>query len=188
MEVVQRLPIVAARRIQEAAPERAQVLPSRAQVLMVVIRDVPQLAQPELRNDVGDLLGHGKEGCGKSSVLPSRVPGEVERIPRELDGRLAQKQTNRARRSAVPSQVMLRPLPPGRVPELDVRKQEWALTCQPARRAIQTHPKIPVHPHHLGHGALTALARNLRHLLYEQFVELVNELEARTTAPGRDGH
>jgi hypothetical protein len=83
---------------------------------------------------------------------------------------------------------MLRPFPPGHVPELDVRKQKWALTRSPARGAIQTHPKVPVHPQYLGRGALGFLARYLRHLLHEQFIEVVNELEARATGPRRDGH
>jgi hypothetical protein len=188
MQVVERFAVVATCRTQEPTPERAQVLPSRAQVLMVVIREVPQLAQPEFRNYVGDLVRHGEESRGKSGVLPSRIPCDNERIPREVDGRLAQKQAFRARRPAVPRRVILRPLPPGRVPELDIRKQKWALTCSPACRATQTPPEIPMHPHHLGHGAFAVLACDLHHLLYEQFVELVNELEARAAGPRRDGH
>lgn len=188
MQVVQRLPVVAARRAQEPTPERAQVLPSRAQVLMAVIRDVPQLAQPELRNDVGNLVGHGEESSGKSGVLPGRAAGDDERVSREVHGRLAQKQAHRARRPAVPRRFILRPLPPGRVPELDVREQKRALTHPPAGRAIQTQPQISMHPHHLGHGARAVLACDLRHLLYEHFVELVNELEAGAAGPRGDGH
>lgn len=188
VQVVQGLPIVAARCTQEAAPERTQVLPSRAQVLMALVRDLPQLAQPELCNDVSDLVRHGEEGCGKTGVLPGRVPGDDESISREVDSRLAQEQPRRARRPAVPPGIMLRPFPPGRVPELDVRKQKWAPTRPSARRAIQTHPKVPVHPQYLGRGAVGLFARNLRHLLHEEFIEVVNELEARATCPWRDGH
>lgn len=188
MQVVQRFAVVAASRAQEPTPERAQVLPSRAQMRMVVIRDVLQLAQAELCNDVGDLVRHGKESGGKPGILPGRVPGDDKCISREVDSRLAQKQAHRGRRPTVPRQVILRPLPPGRVPELDVREQKRALTRPPACRAIQTQPKIPMHQHHLGHGALAVLACYLRHLLYEKFVELVNKLEAGTTGPRRGGH
>lgn len=188
MQVVQRLHVVAACRAQESTPERAQVLPSRAQMLMAVIRDVPQLAQPELRNDVSNLVRHGEESSGKSGVLPGRAAGDDESISRELDGGLTQKQAHRARRPAVPRRFILRPLPPGRVPKLDVRKQKRALTRPTAGRAIQTQPKISMHPHHLGHSALAVRACDLRHLLYEHFVELVNELEAGATGPRRDGH
>ena len=188
VQVIQRLPIVAARCAQEAAPERAQVLPSGAQVLMVTVSDLPQLAQPELCNDMGDLVRHGEESGRKTDVLPGRVPCDDERIPREVDGRLAREQSRRARRAAVPPGIMLRPLPPGLVPELDVRKQKWTLTRPSARRAIQTHPKVPVHPQYLGRGAVGLFARNLRHLLHEEFIEVVNELEARATCPWRDGH
>lgn len=188
MQVVHRFPIVAARRVQEAAPERAEVFPSWAQVLMVTIGNVPQLAHPELCDHVGDLVRHGKESSGKSGVLPGRTPGDDERIPCEVDGRLAQKQARRARRSSMPSGVISCPLPPSRVPELDVRKQKWALTRPQACRAIQTRPKIPMHSHHLGHGALAVLACDLRYLFYEMLIELVNELEAGAARPRRDRH
>ena len=188
MQVVQRLAIVAASRAQEPTPERTQMLPPRAQMLMAVIGHVPQLAQPQLCNDAGNLVGHCKERSSESGVLPGGAPRNDKRIPHQLDGRLAQEQAHRARCTAVPRRLVLRMLPPGGVAELNVREQERAMTRQLACGAIETHPKIPVHPHHLGHGAAVVLACGLRQLLDEQLVEFMNEFEEGATSPRRDRH
>lgn len=188
MQLVQRLAIVAARRAQEPAPERAQVLPSWAQVLMVVIGHVSQLAQPELCNDAGDLFGHGEERSSKSGVLLGGVPGNDERIPHQVDGRLAREEAYRAGWAAMPRRVVLSALPPGGIAELDVREQKRTLTRPLTCWAIETDPKIPVHPHHLGHGVVAVLACSLCQLFDEQLVELMNELEAGASGPRRDRH
>jgi hypothetical protein len=186
MQVVERLAVVAAHRTQEAAPERAQVLPSRAQVLMAVIGYVPHVAQAKLRNDAGDPLRHREQGSGEPGVLSGRVAGNEERIPRQLDRRPAREQAHRAGRPAVPRRVALRALPPSRVPELEVHEQKRTLTCPLACGAVQTHPKIPVHPHYLGQRMPIVFPGSIRHLLYKQFIELVNELKAEVDGLVRD--
>lgn len=188
MQVVERLAIIVARRTEKPAPERAQVLPPWAQLLMVVVGDLPHVSQAKLRNDAGDSLRHRKQGSGEPGVLPRGVAGNEERIPHQLDGRPAREQAHRAGRPAVPRRVVLRPLPPGRVLEVDVHEQKWTLTCPLACGAFQTHPKIPVHAHHLWQRAPIVFSGSIRHLLYKQFVELVNELKAGAAGPMRDRH
>jgi hypothetical protein len=188
MQVVERLAVIADRRSQEPAPERAQVLPSRAQVLVALIGYAPHVAQAELRNDAGDPLRHREQRTGEPGVLSGSVAGNEERIPRQFNSRPAPKQAHRAGRPAVPRGVAVRALPPGRVPELEVPEQKRTLTCPPACGAVQTRPEILVHPHYLGQRMPVAFSRSIRHLFYKQFIELVNELKAGVDGPVRDRH
>lgn len=188
LQVVQRLAVITTRSAQEPPPERAQVLPSRPQVLMTLLGDPSQMMQAELRHDAGNLIGHREHGSGEPRVLSRSRPGDEERIPHQLDGGLARKQAYRGELPAVPRSIVLRTLPPSRISELNVRKQKRTFARPAACRAIEAHPKVAVHPHHLRQHALAVFPRGLRRLRNEPLIEFVNELEARAAIPGRDRH
>lgn len=188
MQIVERLAVVAARRTQEPAPERAQMLPSRAQVLMAMIGYAPHVAQSKLRYHAGNTLRHREQGSGEPGVLSGAVAGNEKGIPRQLDGRFAPKQARRAGRTAVPRRIALRAVPPCNVPELEVHEQKRTLTCPLACGAVQTHPKVLVHPHHLGQRMPIVFSGDVRHMLNKQLVELMNELKAGIDGLMRDRH
>lgn len=188
MQIVERLVVVAAGSTQEPTPERAQMLPSRAQVLMAVIRYAPHVAQSKLRDHACNSLRHRKQCGGEPGVLPGAVAGNEKGVPSQFDSRLAPKQAHRAGRPAVPRRIALRAAPPCDVPEMEVREQKRTLTRPLARRAIQTRPKILVHPHYLGQRMPIVFSGDLRHLLDKQLVELMNELEAGVDGLMRDRH
>src|SRR6185312_16356072 len=89
LHVVQCLDVVAASGTQKPSPEGAQMIPSRAQVLVVVIRNEPQVTQAERCNDTGDRIGHREQGGGKPGILPGGEPGDDERISHQLNRPLA---------------------------------------------------------------------------------------------------
>lgn len=184
MQVLQCLAVIATRGTQKPSPERAQVIPSRAQVLMMVIRNEPQLTQAELRNDTRDLVRHRKQRGGKARVLPGGVPSHHEGIPHQLNRALARKQAHRASGSALPRGVALRSLPPRLVPEVDVREQKRTSTRLPAATRTQSYPKIPVDPHRGRQGARLAFSDHFRRLINEPLVEFVYELETGAARPG----
>src|SRR5215469_4159012 len=101
MQIVQCLAVIAARGAQKPSPERTQMIPSRTQVLMVVIRNEPQLTQAQLGHDMSDLVRHGKQCGGEARVLSGGTPSDYERISRQLNGPLARKQVHRACGSAL---------------------------------------------------------------------------------------
>lgn len=187
MQVVQCFAIVATRGTQKPSPERALVIPSRTQVLMLVIRDESQVTQAELRNDTGDLLGHRKQDRGQAGVLPGGAPSDDERISHQLNCPLAWEQAHRASWPALPGAVALCSLPPSLVPELDISEQKRTSTCPPTCRWIQSYPKVPVDPHHIRQGARVAFPGHLRRLRNESLVEFVNQLETGAAPPAR-GH
>lgn len=162
------------------------MLPSRTQVMMVVIGDVPQLTKPELCNNAGNFFGHREERSRQSGVLPGGVPGNDERIPHQIDSWPAHEEAGEAGLATLPSWVVLRALPPDSVAELDVCEQKRALTRTSACRTVETHPEIPVHPDQLGQVAIAVLACGLGQLLDEQFVELMNEIEEGASGPRGD--
>jgi hypothetical protein len=187
MQVVQCLDVIATRGTQKPSPERAQVIPSRAQVLMVVIRNEPQVTQAELRNDTRDLIRHGKQCRGETRVLPGSAPSDDERISHQLDRPPARKQMHRPIWPALPRGVALRSLPPRLVPEVNVGEQKRTSARLPACRRIQGYPKVPVDPHRIRQGTGIALPDHFRRLRNEPLVEFVNELETGAARPGR-GH
>lgn len=188
MQIVERLAVVAHGRTQEPTPERAQMLPSRAQVLVAMIRYVSHMAQSKLRYHAGNSRRHSEKRCGKTRVQSGAVAGYEQGIPRQLDSRLAPKQAPRARRSAMPRRIALRATPPLNVPELEVHEQKRTPTCPLAREAIQPQPQITVHPHHLRQRVPIVVSGDVRHLLDKQLVELVNELEAGVDGLMRNRH
>ena len=187
MQIVQRLGIVAARGAQKSSPERAQVLPSQTQVLVMVIRNEPQVTQAELRNGTGAPVGHRKQARGEASVLPGRVPGDNERVAHQLNRPPAREVAHRDSWTALPRGVALHAMPPCLVPELDVGEQKWTSTRPMACRRIQSDPKVPVDPHHIRQRARVAFPGHFRRLLNEAFVEFIDELETGTARP-RWGH
>lgn len=184
LQVVQCFDVVAARGTQKPSPERAHVIPSRAQLLMVAIGNEPQVMQSELRHDARDPVGHCKQSRRKSGVLPGRAPGDGKRISHQLDRPPAREQA-RADRPALPGLVILRSPPPCLVPEVNVCEQERTTTRPPTCRRIKSEPEIPVHADHLRQGAGVALPDELRRLPNEPLVEFVNEFETRDAGPGR---
>lgn len=186
MQVAQRLAIIAVRSTQKPSPERAQMVPPRAQVLMVVIRNDPQVAQAELRNDTGNPVGHRKQGCREADILSGCAPRDGERIPHQFSFQPAREQSHRGSSwPALPRSIALRSLPPCLVSEVDVYEQKRTSTCAPACGRIQGEPKIPVHPHDLGQRARLAFADQFRRLGNESLIEFVNELEQGAAWPGR---
>ena len=148
MQIVQRLDVIAASSTQKPSPERAQMIPSRTQMLMMVIRDESQVPQAELRNDLSNLPGHCKQGRSKAGVLPGGAPGDDERISRQLNCPLTREQTHRTCWSALPRGVALRSLPPFLVSEMDISEQKGTSTRPPTCRCIQSYPKVAMYPHH----------------------------------------
>jgi hypothetical protein len=188
MQIVERLGLVADRRTQEPAPERAQMLPSRVQVLVAMIGYASHVAQSKLCYHARNSRRHREEGSGKTGVQSGAVAGYEKGIPCQLDSGLAPKQARRAGRSAVPRRIALRAAPPLNVPELEVHEQKRTLTCPLARGSIQAQPQITVHPHHLRQRMPIALSGNVSHLLNKQLVEFMNELEARVDGLMRNRH
>ena len=187
MQVVQCLDVIAAGGTQKPSPERAQMIPSGAQVLMVVIRNEPQVAQTQLRNDPDNVIGHCKQRRCEARVLPDGAPSDDERISHQLNCALTGEQAHRCCRPTLPRRVALRSLPPGLVSEVDVGEQKRTSARPPACRRIQRYPKIAVYPHHLRQRARIAFPDHLRCFNNEPLVEFMNELEARAARPGR-GH
>ena len=185
LQVVQCLDVIAACSAQKPPPERAQMIPSRAQLLMVVKRNESQMAQAELRNDSGHLLGHCKQGRGEARVLPGGVPGDDERISHQLNRELAGEQARRCCRPTLPRSVALRSLPPCLVSEVDVSEEKRTLARPLACGCIQSDPKVAMYPHHLRQCARVALSDNFRRLHDEPLVEFVDELETGAARPGR---
>ncbi len=187
MQVVERLDVVAARGAQKPSPERAQVIPSRTQMLMVVIRNEPQVAQPELRNDARNPVGHRKQGRGEADVLAGRVPGDDECISHQLNCPFTREQAHRGWWTTLPRRIALRSLPPCLALEVDIGEEKRTPTRPPTCGSIQRHPKIAMYPHHLRQRARLALSDHLRRLHDKSLVEFVYELETRATRPRR-GH
>jgi len=186
LQVMQGLDVIVARGTQKPSPERAHMIPSRAQVLMVAIRNEPQMAQAELRHNARNPVGHCKQRRGEAGVLPGSAPGDGERISHQLDSPLAREQAHWAGWPALPGDVALRSLPPCLVSEVNISEQKRASTRPTACRRIKRCPEIPVHAHHLRQGAGVALPDDFRHLPNEPLVEFVNELETGNARPGRE--
>jgi hypothetical protein len=185
LQIVQGFDVIAARGAQKPSPERAQVIPSWPQVLVVTIRDEPQVAQAEPRNDECNTFGHCKQGRSKACVLPGSAPGDGERISHQLDGPPAREQAHRAGRPALPRGIALRALPPCLVSEVNISEEKRASTRPAACRRIERCPEIPVHAQHLRQGAGVALPDDFRRLPNEPLVEFLNELETGDARPGR---
>lgn len=187
MQVVQCLDVIPARGTQKPSPERAQMIPSRAQMLMVLIRNEPQVAQAELRNNSGNLLRHCKQGGGEAGVLPGGAPGDDEGISHQLNCHLPREKAPKARWSTLPRVVALRSLPPCLVSEVNIGEEKRTSARPPACGRIQSHPQVAVYPHHLRQRARVAFSDHLRRLHDELLVEFVNELETGAAGP-RWGH
>ncbi len=185
LQVVQCLDVIADRGTQKPPPQRAQMIPSRAQLLMVVIRNEPQVAQAELRNDWGNLLRHCKEGRGEASVLPGGAPGDDKCISHQLNCHLTREQASRTRRSTLPRVIALRSLPPCLVSEMNIGEEKRTSARPPACGRIQSYPQITVYPHHLRQRARVAFSDHLRRLHDEPLVEFVNKLETGAARPRR---
>lgn len=188
MQIVERLAVVAARCTQKSAPERAQMLPPRAQVLMTMIGNASHVAQSKLRYHAGDSRRHRKKRSGKTGVESRAVAGYEKSIPRQLDSGLASKQAPRAGRPAMPRGIALRAAPPLDIPELEVHEQKRALACPLACGAVQAHPQIPVHPHHFRQRMSIIFSGDVHHLPNKQLVELMNELETGVDGLMRNRH
>ena len=187
MQVVQCLDVIAAGGTQKPSPERAQMIPSGAQMLMVVIGNEPQVAQTQLRNDPDNVIGHCKQRRCEARVLPGGAPSDDERISHQLNCALTGEQAHRCCRPTLPRRVALRSLPPCLVSEVDVGEQKRTSARPPACGRIQRYPKIAVYPHHLRQRARIAFPDHLRRLRNEPLVEFVNQLETGSARPGR-GH
>lgn len=185
LQIVQCLDIIAARGTQKPSPERAQMIPPRAQMLMVMVRNEPQVAQAELCNDSGNLLRHCKQSGGEAGVLPGGAPGDDECISHQLNCHLTREQASRARWPTLPRVVALRSLPPCLVSEMNIGEEKRTSARPPACGRIQSHPQITVYPHHLRQRARVAFSDHLRRLQDEPLVEFVNKLETGAARPGR---
>jgi hypothetical protein len=183
MQLKKRLVVIASGSAQKPSPKRRQMLPSRAQLMMLVLCDVAELAQAQLRYNAGDVFGHREQGSGDAGVESGDVPGDKQRIAHQFDGEPAREHADRSERTSVPRGFTLRSLPPWRIPELDIREEKRAATRAPLSRRIQRSPKGSVGAHYLGRGVLAVFSRRLRHELDVSFVELVDELEAWAARP-----
>ena len=183
MQFKKRLVIVASRGAQKPSPERSQVLPSRAQVMMLVLCNVAELAQAQLRHNAGHFFGHREQGSGDACVEPGDVPGDKQRIAHQLDGKAAREHADRSERATVRGGFTLRSFPPRWIPELNISEQKRTATRAPLSRRIQRQPKSSVRPEDLGRGVLATLSRRLRHERDISLVELVYELEAGAARP-----
>lgn len=161
------------------------MIPSRAQVLVVVIRNEPQVIQAKRRNDTGDRIRHREEGCGQPGILPGGAPGDDERISRQLNRPFAWEEARGGGWPALPGLVALNSLPPYLVTKVDVGEQKWTATRPLACSRIQSYPKIAVYSQHLRQRGRAAFADHFSRLHNEPLVEFVNEIETRPARPGR---
>lgn len=186
MQLKKRLLVIASGSAQQPAPERDQVLPSRAQVPVLVLCYVAELAQAELRHNAGDVFGHREQGCSGAGVESRDGPSDNQRIAHQLDGEAAREHADGGERTCLPRGFALRSFPPGRIAELDISEQKRAATRAPLSRRLQRLPKGSVRPHDLGHGVLGVFSCRLRYELDVSLIELVYELEAGAARPWGD--
>jgi hypothetical protein len=183
MQLKKRLIVIASSGGEKPFPERGQVLPPRTQVMMLVLGDVAELAQPEVRHNAGNVFGHREQGSGDLGVEARGVPSDNQGIAHQLDGEPAREHADRGERAPVRRRFTPRSFPPWHIPELDFSEQKRAATRASLSRRIQRQPKSPVRPHDFGRGVLAVLSRRLHHELDVPLVELVYELEASAARP-----
>lgn len=183
MQLKKRVLVIASSGAQKSTPERSQVLPSRAQLMMLVHCDVAQLPQPELRHNARNVFGHREQGSGDLGIQPRDVPSDNQGIAHQLDGESAREHAAGGERTSVPRGLPPCPFPPCRIAELNISEQKRAATRASLSRRIERQPKSPVRPYDFGRGVLAVLSRRLHHELDVSLVELVYELEASAARP-----
>ncbi len=183
VKVEQRLVIAAASRAQQPPPERGQLLPSWAQLPMMVLCHLPKMPQTQFCDDGQDLRRHCEQRSCHASVQAGGVPRDHERVIHHLDGELTWQKARGRRRASAPGMFLTSPLPPFRVPEMNVDQQKWAAAGALAGRWIECQPQLAMFLHDFRGRMRPVGVGDLRQQSQQSPVELMHKVQTRAANP-----